>query len=60
MKPRFYSVKEFGELTSLSETTVYRIVGKGQIPAIRLGSQIRIPATYIDQFTHTGFGVDLR
>jgi excisionase family DNA binding protein len=42
---------ELAELLNLSPNTVYRLIKAGQIRAVRVGQQFRIPAAEIDRLT---------
>ena len=52
MDKKLYSVSEFAALTSLSNKTIYRKVLRGDIPSVRVGSQVRIPAWYLHDLTY--------
>jgi len=41
---RFYSISEFARLTGLHAGVIWRLIQKGEIPAIRLGKKYLIPA----------------
>ena len=51
MGKELYSVSEFATRTSLSSKTIYRKVLRGDIPSVRVGSQVRIPAWYLHDLT---------
>ncbi len=42
MKKRFITVREASEFLSLHPVTVRRLIGKGKIPASRVGRSVRI------------------
>ena len=44
---RYYTPAEVGEILDLGLTTIYELIHRGEIPAIRGGRQYRIP---IDKF----------
>lgn len=44
----FVTVKTFAEKTHVSERTVWRGVRSGGIPAIRIGTAVRIPEDAVD------------
>ena len=52
MGKELYSVSEFAARTSLSNKTIYRKVLRGDIPSVRVGSQVRIPAWYLQDLTN--------
>ena len=39
-----YKVKEYAERAGLSPNGVYQMIARGEIPAVRFGRAIRIPA----------------
>lgn len=49
---KFYSVKEvqgiLGGLVSVA--TIYNLIRKGQIPAVRFGNRALIPAYWVEEF----------
>ena len=49
--PRFYSVAQVARLFGMSEMTVYRAIGDGQFPAIRIRGRLIVPAKAIDAMT---------
>jgi len=51
MGKELYSVSEFAARTSLSNKTIYRKVLRGDIPSVRVGTQVRIPAWYLQDLT---------
>ncbi|EPD28610.1 excisionase family DNA binding domain-containing protein [Actinotignum schaalii FB123-CNA-2] len=46
--PQFYTVAEVAELTRVSKMTVYRMVHAGDLPAVRVGSSYRVPASAVE------------
>lgn len=46
--PVFLSVKEVAQVLKVSQNTAYDYVRSGQLPSIRVGRQIRIPAGALD------------
>ena len=42
-KERLLSPHEFAERLSISRWTVYKMIGDGRIPSIRIGRLVRIP-----------------
>ena len=47
--PQVYSVKEYAKLANIHPLTVYKLVTKGDIEAIRIGRSIRIPHREIER-----------
>ncbi len=45
-----YRVDEVRRATALSRADVYRRINAGEIPHVRIGRSIRIPATGLDQW----------
>lgn len=48
MQPKLLTVKQFGDQTGVSETTIYRKTLRGDIPSVRIGRGVRIPSWYLD------------
>jgi excisionase family DNA binding protein len=48
--PEVYTVEEFAKLFKLSPEAVRMLVRKGEIPAIRIGKQYRIPQDVVDRY----------
>lgn len=46
----YVTVPEFARITRTSERNLYRLIAKGELPALRIGRSLRIPrmATRID------------
>lgn len=44
-----YLVSEVAEMLGLSRSSVYRLVRSGEIPSIRYGSSVRIPAWWVEE-----------
>ena len=40
-----YSISEAVEATSLSRTTLYKLIGDGMLPAVKIGGRTLIPAS---------------
>ena len=53
----FYSIKEASEILKISDTTIYRYVKTGKIPAVKLGRQYRISDETLNAFA-AGHGGD--
>jgi excisionase family DNA binding protein len=49
MDCKFYSVSKAKELLNVSRLTVYRKIAEKEIPAIRLGRKILIPASFLQE-----------
>lgn len=45
-----YRIKEFAEITSLSQRTVYELIHAGQIKAVKVGRSTRITRSELDRF----------
>lgn len=48
--PQVYTVMEFGKLLKLSAEAVRKLIRKGEIPAIRIGKQYRIPEDVVERY----------
>jgi len=48
--PEVYTVEEFAKLFRLSPEAVRTLIRKGEIPAIRIGNQYRIPQDVVDRY----------
>lgn len=48
--PILLKVEEAAQLCNVSRSTVYDLMGKGEIPSIKVGRVRRIPRVAIDQF----------
>lgn len=62
--PEVYTVSEFAKIFKMTEEAVRHLIRTGEIPAIRIGRQYRIPETVVKQlFTRAatpeerGFGI---
>ena len=45
-----YTVEEFAKVFKLSPEAVRTLIRKGEVPAIRIGKQYRIPQDVIDRY----------
>ena len=45
----FLTVSQFSRKAALSITTTYRKVAKGDIPAVKVAGQIRIPTWFLEE-----------
>ncbi len=52
--PRFMTVAEVADLMRVSKMTVYRLIQKGDIPAIRVGKSFRVPEVAVRQLIDAG------
>jgi excisionase family DNA binding protein len=50
---QFYSVKTLAEKLAINPMTVYRLVGEGRLPAVKIGRSIRFRPGGIDAFLET-------
>src|SRR5713101_8143496 len=48
--PEVYTVEEFEKLFKLSPEAVRTLIRNGEIPAIRIGKQYRIPQDVVDRY----------
>ena len=46
--PRFYNVAQVAEILGMSTMTVYRAIGAGEFPAVRIRGRLTIPAQVIE------------
>ncbi len=46
--PRFYDVREVAAMFRMSRMTVYRAIGSGELPAVRMRGRWLVPAKAID------------
>lgn len=47
---RVLTVSEVAEILRVGRNLVYRMVERGEIPAIRVGRKIRVPKTALDRY----------
>lgn len=47
---QFFTPEELTRKFQLSPATIYKLIGEGVLPAVRLGKSYRIPASELDQF----------
>ncbi len=45
----YLTVREVAQRLSVSRSTVYRLIARGHIPAVRVGARLRVPAEYLMQ-----------
>jgi excisionase family DNA binding protein len=48
--PKVHSVEEFAKIFKLSAEAIRNLIRKGEIPAIRIGRQYRIPQPVVDRY----------
>lgn len=46
--PKFYDVREVAAMFRMSRMTVYRAIGSGELPAVRMRGKWLVPARVID------------
>lgn len=54
--PRFMTVAEVADLMRVSRMTVYRMIQRGEMPAIRVGKSFRVPEAAVRQLIEAGLG----
>lgn len=47
---QFFTVKTLAEKLAVKPLTIYRLVGEGKIPAVRIGRAIRFEPSAVDAF----------
>lgn len=50
---KFYNVDEVKEILGVSGGGLYKWIKEGQVPAIKIGRRVMIPASYIDSLEQT-------
>lgn len=48
MAPKLLTVQEVATILRLTPNTVYRWIKRGQLPVVRLGYLVRVPASAIE------------
>ena len=56
LERKAYSPKEVQEMLGISQTTVYRWLESGQLPAVKIGKLWRIPADALEEMLRTKGG----
>lgn len=51
-----YRVNEAADALSVSRRTIENMIGAGQLPAVRIRSDIRIPAVAVESVAQNGTG----
>ena len=46
--PRFYSVAQVARMFGMSPMTLYRAIGAGEFPAVRIRGRLIVPAKAVD------------
>lgn len=54
---RFEKVSDVARLLGTSRGKIYRMIETGDLPAIKLGSMVRIPTSAIDALINRSIGV---
>jgi excisionase family DNA binding protein len=49
-RARFLTVNEVADLLRLSDMTVYRLIKKGELPAVRIGRSYRLREDDVDAY----------
>lgn len=52
--PRFMTVAEVVDLMRVSKMTVYRLINKGELPALRVGRSFRVPEAAVSHIIDAG------
>lgn len=47
--PRFLTVEECASLVRLSVPTIHRLIAQGAIPAVKIGTNVRVPVRWRDK-----------
>lgn len=50
---RYLTVAEVADLMRLSRMTVYRLINRGELPAVRVGRSFRVPQDALDAYLRT-------
>lgn len=45
-----YTVRQVAHLLSVTPPTVYRMIKEGELPSVRIGSSIRVPADALIEY----------
>lgn len=48
-EPRFLTIEQTAEALQVSENTVRRLVAVLQVPAVRIGDSLRVPASWLQR-----------
>lgn len=52
------TMDEVAELLGLSRASVYNLIGKGDLPRVKIGRSARVPASAIPEFVSRKLGRD--
>jgi excisionase family DNA binding protein len=52
-KNRLFSVEETASILDLSRLTVYALIKRGEIPHVKLGRSVKVPADYLERMTNS-------
>ncbi len=55
-KNRLFSVEETASILDLSRLTVYALIKRGEIPHVKLGRSVKVPADYLERMTSSRRG----
>jgi putative molybdopterin biosynthesis protein len=47
---RLYSFAEVADTLSLGRATIYDLVNRGELPVVRVGRAVRVPASALDEW----------
>lgn len=47
---QFYSVAEVADVFGVSKWTIYSLIKKGELPAVRIGQQFRISRAALEEY----------
>ena len=53
--PCFMTVTEVAKLLKVANMTVYRMVGTGELPAVRVGRSFRVPERAVHDYLQAAF-----
>ena len=51
----FYTIDETAKILKVSRITIHRKLRTGEIPAVRVGRRVLVPALYFEQLTQSAF-----
>ena len=51
---RLLNAKEFAEILQVSRSMAYRMMQRGEIPTVRVGSAVRVRGSDLEEFTRKG------
>ena len=50
MEPLLIKPGEAAELLGVSRSTIYQLLGSGEVPSVRVGKLLRVPAAALEQW----------